>query len=177
VANAVLSNRERAKIRKATPRAPRVAKGEAVVKVGRPAVANDPEMDGRDGLLWLGQKRRLTAEQLQAAFRYRDRVRDAEPVSIRCALDGDGAGSDPSTRSPSPVLSLTSAKRELFVIRWQVLRGEADMLTVMDGVCGAGHTLRYLAGGSQRRAADLEAILKVALNLVAAWAKEPSTGA
>lgn len=146
---------------------------------GKASQAEPAEPADRDGLVWLGQKRRLTAEQLREAFVYRDLMRDGGEVSLRSALEGGTGGGSAGPRSPSPLVSLASARRELLVLRMVVLRGQCDMLTAMDGVCGAGHTLRYLAGNDmagrpdKHRARDLEVLLKAALDLIVAFRNEP----
>lgn len=172
MANAALSNRERRQLRKVTPKPPRVERGEAVVRVAA-APKKDEEMDGRDGLMWLKQKNRLKADQLKAALWCSDRLRDAGEVALRSCLEAGVGGGRPDQSSPSPLVSMTTAKRELFVLRFQVLRGQKDMILVIEGVCGARHTLRYLAGGDKHKARDLEMALRLALDLVAAWLKEP----
>ncbi len=177
MANVALSNRERKAVRKVTPRAPRRVKGEAIVKVACGHAPRDEEMDGRDGLMWLRQKKRLLTDQLASAFWVSDLIRDAGDVALRSCLDDAGGGGSATARSPSPIVSQTSAKRELLVVRWVVLRGQADMILVVDGVCGARHTLRYLAGGDKHRARDLEVALKLALDQISAFRKEPKTGA
>lgn len=175
MANAALSKRERKQQHKATPKAPRRAKGEAVVRISaEPPAMRDTEMDGRDGLLWLKQKNRLTQSQIAAGFWVSDLIRDAGDVALRSCLDDNGGGGSATARSPSPLVSLTTAKRELMVVRWVVLRGQTDMLLVVDGVCGARHTLRYLAGGNQQRARDLEVLLRAALDQIAEFRKEPA---
>lgn len=172
MANPALSNRERKAIRKAIPKAPRHAPGEAVVKVAAPAEVKDPSA-GKDGLVYLGQKGRLTPAQVREGFVYRDLVRDGGEVALRSCLNGGVGGGGVGTAAPSPLVSLASARRELLVLRQVVLRGQCDMLTVMDGVCGAGLTVRALAGGDQPRARDLEVLLKAALDLIIAFRKEP----
>lgn len=173
MAKTALSNRERRALKKATPKPPRVAKGGGGERAaGRAADREEPA--NRDGLVWLGQKRRLTPEQMREAFRYRDLFRDAGEVALRSALDIGTGGCGVGGASPSPLVSLASARRELIVLRMLVLRGEDDMLTAMDGVCGGGHTLRGLAGGNQQRARDLEVLLKAALNLILAYRREPT---
>lgn len=176
MANAALSNRERRELRKATPRAPRRTKGEAVVKIAVERAHADEEMDGRDGLMWLKQKNRLTAEQMKAALWCSDLIRDGGEVALRSCLEAEGGGGSATARSPSPIVSRTSAKRELLIVRWVVLRGQKDMILVIDGVCGARHTLRYLAGGKQQRARDLEVLLKAALDQIVEYRKEPAKG-
>lgn len=174
MANAVLSNRERKELRKVTPKAPRVPRGEAVVRVA-PPTPKEPDATERDGLVWLGRKGRLTPEQLRVGKWWSDRARDAGDISLRSCLDvTEGHGSSTGGGLPPAALaSKSTAKRELFVAKWVVLRGEPDMLLVMEGVCEKRQTLRFLAGGNQQRARDLEAILKCALNQLSAWLKEP----
>ena len=75
------------------------------------------------------------------------------------------------------VTDVITAKRELFVMRWQVLGGQTDMLTVMDGVCAGGMTLRKLGGGGDRKALALEAVLMVALDLVVRHRAPPRANA
>jgi hypothetical protein len=169
--------RDRKEYRRLNPAKPRRARGEAVIKVAAPSKIVDAEMDGRDGLIWLKQKGRLVAEQISAALWVSDLIRDAGDVALRSCLDDTGGGGSATARSPSPLVSQTSARRELLVVRWVVLRGQADMILVVDGVCGARHTLRYLAGGDKHRARDLEVALKLALDQIAAFRKEPKTGA
>ncbi|HEY3694078.1 hypothetical protein [Phenylobacterium sp.] len=176
MANAALSNRARRQLLKTiapAPRHPRVGEAGQGVRVSAdPAPPAD-----RDGLVWLGEKKRLTPDQLKAAFHYRDAFRDAGEVSLKSALDVGVGGGGYGPATPSPLVSLTTARRALLVIRYQVLRGQVDMLTVMDGVCGAGHTLRGLAGGDKHRARDLEILLKAALDQVVAFRCVATSGA
>lgn len=174
MANATLSKRERRDLLKAIPATPRKVKGAAVVRASA-APRPEPEPCDRDGLVWLQQKRRLTTGQLREAFLYRAAFRDAGEVSLKSALEAEGgAGYGPA--SPSPIVSATSARRELLVVRFQVLRGQGEMITVMDGVCGCGHTPRALAGGDKHKARDFETILRVALDLLLAFRAEPKIG-
>jgi hypothetical protein len=171
MAAAALSNRERKELNR--QRKARLTKRDGVVRVAvkRPA---DEEMDGRDGLVWLMQKGRLSPAQGKVAVWLSDLIRDAGDVALKSCLDDSvGGGGRPGATSPSPLVSLTTARRQLLVVRWQVLRGQPDMVLVVDGVCGARHTIRYLAGGDKHRARDLEVTLKLALDLVLAHRAEP----
>lgn len=172
MANAALSKRERKAIRKTIPAKPRlVVHGlGAVVKV---AVKAEPREDlARDGLDWLVRKRVLTVAQLFECRAWRDGVRDAGEVEMRSCLNvGVGGGSNEGTLAR--VHAMSSARRQLFEGRYVVLRGQVDMLTVMDGVCGQGYTLRYLAGGDKHRAAELLVTLKLALDLLVAFRAGP----
>ena len=170
MANVGLSNRQREQIRRqvqAEPRYPKVAEGEKVVKVS----SDPPTPLERDGLVWLAKKKRLSVGQLAEGLAYRNAFRDAGELSMKSCLDvgaGVGGQAGPGDIADRAVISMTTARRELFVARYQVMRGQVDMLTVMDGVCGVGWTVRDLAAGDQVRARELEAVLKVALDLLVA---------
>jgi hypothetical protein len=145
---------------------------------GRPAVAKATsaaeagDLD-RDGLDWLQRKGKLTLRQRLAAELYRKAYREAGDLSVKSSLNivegGPGAGGGGMAHAAA---GTATAKRALFVLRWQVLGGQLDLLTVCDGICGLGHTPRSLAGGdgtdrTKRRQAVLEAVLMVALDLIA----------
>lgn len=143
----------------------------------KPAPAED-----RDGIEWLARKGRLTPRQRAAAEYARRVIRAAETAdgaSLKSCLDVSvGGGASGLTLRPAEASA--SAKRELFTMRWLWLGGQSDLLTVVDGVCGKGQTLRQLAGEEgadsskiMRRATVLEAVLKVALDLIARHLDEP----
>lgn len=177
MANATLSNRERRDLLKAIPATPRKMKGAAVVRVAAVKPPKDP--DDKDGLDWLNRKGRLTPAQLREGLLYRQGFLDAGEVSIVSSLaDPDRVRSTAGSALPGGgVASMTEARRAMFVARFVVLRGQVDMLTVMDGVCGLEHTLRYLAGGNQVRASELEVSLKIALDMLVAYRAGPPAGA
>lgn len=164
-----LSNRQRKALKKKTPAKPRVTpvEGAAVVKTA----AKEAPVEKRDGLEWLVSKRRISEAQFAEGMRYRALFRDGGPVSMRSCLDmGAGGGAaGPKGYADDVVVASTAARQELDLIRGAVLRGQAEMLAVMDGVCGLGWTVRALAGGDQGRARELEALLRAALDQVDAW--------
>lgn len=157
--------RQKRASRKIAPVAPRHAPADPNAP---PKVAKLPPPQDRDGLLWLIKKKRLTPTQISTAKQWRDAVRDAQGVSIRSCIDdsASGVGSAPWLRLQSAYVASAASKAWLEQARSEILRGQVDMLTVMDGVCGAGRTLRELTGGNDRRAGELEAVLKVALDLI-----------
>jgi len=172
MSNAALSNRERKRVRKAVLKPSRYAAAGAAAS--RPVVARESKEAGplkREGIEWLVKRNRLNPRRLAAARFYRDRFMNADGVSLKSCIDptSTGGAAGPGIHADAGTVSLTQAKRDLFTIRYTLLAGQHDMLTVMDGVCGVGHTLRELAGGSQIQAATLEAVLMVALDLVARW--------
>jgi hypothetical protein len=167
------SKAERARIKRASRKIAPVAPRYAAPADKTPKVAKLPPPKQRDGLAWLIQKKRLTPTQAKTAKTWRDAARDATGVSIRSCIDdtATGSGGPAWLRLQAAYVASSAAQMWLDQMRREVLRGQADMLTVLDGVCGAGHTLRDLAGGNDRRAGELEAILRVALDLVGAAAQ------
>lgn len=132
------------------------------------AAAQEVQID-RDGLDWLRRKRRLDDRQLAAGLHYRDVSGRAENEGalIKSGLDvveGKGSG---GIWFEGRILGRCEATTRLHFIRGRLFRGQPDVLTVLDGVCARGRTLRDLAGGSWSRAGELEAVLKVALDLLA----------
>ena len=87
---------------------------------------------------------------------------------MRSCLNGDPRGAG-SGRPPDYNPGRIDAARRLAAIRHQALAGHEQMIAVMDGVCGGGLTLREMCGGEERAAGRLEAVLMVALDLVATW--------
>jgi hypothetical protein len=150
-----------------------VAAVDRTVRVAKPAPKDQPPP--RDGLEWLAAKKKLNARQLKEARRYRDAFRDAGELSMKSCLDiqeGGRGTAGPGQYLEVGVLTMTQARRDLFVMRFAVLRGQAEVLTVMDGVCGVGWTPRDLAGGDKHKARDLEVVLGVALDLLVAYRAE-----
>jgi len=172
MAKEALSNRQRDLMRKRMPkeaRRPKVGEEARVVK----AAAAERSAEPRDGLAWLVKKRRLNAAQAREAMLYRQGFRDAGEVTMRSCLDVGVGGGQAVGLPDATVLSMTQARRDLFVARYTVLRGQVDMLTVMDGVSGHGYTLRALAGGDHHRASELEVALKLALDMLVAYRAGP----
>ncbi|HEY8615995.1 hypothetical protein [Phenylobacterium sp.] len=147
------------------------ARGAAITKA-------PPEPGGREtawrrqtGLQWLARKGRLTERQVEAGLRYGEAFRRAEAAPpIGSTLEVQ-----PGTNvTPGPSLShlvklsrgrqhaaetLAACRRRLF--------DQSDLVGACDLVCGRELTPREAAGG-ERDAARLEAVLKVALDILAA---------
>jgi hypothetical protein len=149
--------------------AAREAAGATVKTTG--AVQPDHAPD-RDGLMWLVDKRRrrITQAQCREGLHYRDLFRVVEPgAAIKSSIESLGMGGGGGKGSPVALggsFEDSQAKLELHVIREHLFGGQEDLKTVMDGVCGHGWTLRYLAGRNQMRAAELEQALRIALDLM-----------
>lgn len=127
------------------------------------------------GLEWLTRKGRISARQAQAGERYGQVYRRAEQApAIGSSLDvqpgrGDAAG------PPLAMLLKQGAGRqqaEAALARYRrQLMGQADLISACDQVCGRELTPREAAGG-ERHAARLEAVLKVALDILIAAASD-----
>jgi hypothetical protein len=160
-----ISNRKRRLIRKARPVKPR--DGERAGEVRASAEVVEIPLD-RDGMLWLINRNRLNPGQVKQARAYRADFRDAEASgpNLRSCLNitEGGVGSRASDGPGTQVIRNLDAQRRLFVSRFVILRGQADLLEVLDAVCGRGLTLRDLAGGRTPQAMVLEKLLKVALD-------------
>ena len=122
----------------------------------------------RDGLLWLIKKGKLTPSRRAAAAIYRAAYREPQEGAMRSCLDDSVRGSG-TGRPPDYNSGKVDAIRRLQAMRAEALAGHEQMIFVMDGVCGGGLTLREICGGEERAAGKLEAVLMVALDLVAAW--------
>ncbi|HEY0436748.1 MAG TPA: hypothetical protein VGC92_08915 [Phenylobacterium sp.] len=121
------------------------------------------------GLEWLERKGRITAAQRQAGEAYGAAFRRAgEEARIGSTLEvqpGGGAAAGPSL---ALVLrraeSRMRAEAALAAMR-ERLFGQGDLVSVCDQVCGRELTPRE-AGGGEREGLRVEAVLKVALDLL-----------
>lgn len=141
----------------------------------KPMVVREVAPVRRDGLDWLRAKKRISAAQFSAGMAYRRRVRDAdaEGGAIKSSLDiVEGRGSGGAGFAVTPVEARAEAKAWLFRVRHVLLKGQPDMITVLDAVCGQGHTLTELTDGNGHRANELLAVLRVALDMISAHLKE-----
>lgn len=120
------------------------------------------------GLEWLGRKGRITPAQRRAGEGYGACFRlAAAEAAIPSTL-----GHEPGSGSGAPLLAVVArAERRLRAAeRLAALRGrlgrQADLVQACDRICGEGLTPREAAGG-EREAGRLEAVLRVALDLLA----------
>lgn len=150
-----------------------VTKGMAAPRVKVARGGPDPDEDGLDRLI---RKGKLRGDRRAMAEHYRRvaRLVLTEGGGIKSCLDQTPGGGN---RGGLPVggvaFEATAAKRELFVMRHQVLRGQRDILTAMDGVLVTGQTLLALAGGAGKggRASELYVALCIGLDMLIAHAK------
>ncbi|HEX2801385.1 MAG TPA: hypothetical protein VHN73_04930 [Phenylobacterium sp.] len=122
------------------------------------------------GLAWLAGKGRITARQRAAGELYGDCYRRAgATAAIGSTLEVQPGGSLPGGPPLSMLLKYAQGRRHaetrLAAFRTRLF-AQSDLVTVCDLICGRELTPRE-AGGGDREAIRLEAILKVALDLLA----------
>ncbi|RAK60859.1 hypothetical protein DJ021_14090 [Phenylobacterium hankyongense] len=132
--------------------------------------ARDTPYRRQCGLDWLAKKGRLTARQLAAGERYGECYRlAAAEASIGSTLEVQ-PGSLPGGPSLAQVLRQGAGRKQaatrLALYRRQLLE-QADLIGACDRICGQELTPRE-AGGGEREGLRLEAVLKVALDILAA---------
>jgi len=122
------------------------------------------------GLDWLARKGRISEDQKAAGLRYRDAYAIAQPtVAIGSTLEVQPGGSagGPSLKALVARAGLRAqAEAKLALYRGRLLQHPA-LVSACDLVCGRELTPREAAGG-EREAMRLEAVLLVALDLLAA---------
>lgn len=114
----------------------------------------------KSGLDWLIHKDRITSAQYTAGMKYADDYRKSRDVSIKSCL-GQSFGGDGLVQMEAR----EEAGKRLSAARRAML-GHAGMISLCDAICGEGGRVRDEAEGSGEAAA-LEAVLKVALDLLA----------
>jgi hypothetical protein len=122
------------------------------------------------GLDWLAAKGRISEAQKAAGFRYRDAFIVAQPtLSLASTLEvqpGLGGGGASLKALIARADLRQSAERKLALYRRQLANHPA-LIEACDLICGRELTPREAAGG-EREGLKLEAVLLVALDLLAA---------
>lgn len=145
-------------------------RGAAFAKAPAPRGGRETPYRRQAGLDWLAAKGRITARQKQAGEAYGALYRRAGvTASIGSTLEvqpGGGLSAGPSLA----LLLKTAAGRaraeaELTELRRRLF-GQSDLVSVCDLICGQELTPRE-AGGGDREALRIEAVLKVALDILA----------
>jgi hypothetical protein len=122
------------------------------------------------GLEWLALKGRVTARQKQAGEAYGALYRRAGvSTNIGSSLEVQPSGGLSAGPSLALLLKMAAgrarAEAELTELRRRLF-GQSDLVSVCDLICGQELTPRE-AGGGDREAARIEAVLKVALDILA----------
>lgn len=136
----------------------------------RPAAP--PKVEDRDGLLWLIQKGKLSADERHGCEAYRAAYRCPPAGSIRSCIDptrGDGSGD--MARLDGVAQALDAARR-LDRYRTVCLAGDTAAIMLMDAVCGGGLTVQaYLGTADSRAVLEAVTVLRMSGRLVGAGAQ------
>jgi hypothetical protein len=122
------------------------------------------------GLEWLVRKGRISAAAAAAGARYGQTYRRAkvEP-SLPSTLNGEHGGTAPEGATIAELLrhaeGTAAAQMRLAELRRRLLR-QSDLVRACDEICGEERTPREAAGG-EREGVRMEAVLKVALDILA----------
>lgn len=121
------------------------------------------------GLEWLARKGRISEDQKAAGERYREAYLVAQPsIAIGSTLEvqpGSGAGGPSLKALIARADFRAAAERKLAMYRARLF-GHPALVAACDLVCGKELTPREAAGG-EREGLKLEALLLVALDLLA----------
>ena len=131
------------------------------------------------GLEWLARRGRITAAEAAAGARYgqayRRAKRDQAIPSTLNGQTGSTALDGPSVRDVLKQAEGTAqARQRLAELRGRLLR-QTDLVQACDEICGEERTPREAAGGD-REGLRMEAVLKVALDILAAPAPNGASG-
>ena len=172
----MLERREKAKA-EARAVAEGVAESVALSKGRGAAFSKEPAAKGgretpyqrRSGLDWLHQKGRISEGQKAAGERYGACFRRAEaeaPIGSSLEIQpGGGARGEPALQVVlNQAARRAHAKEQLETLRSRLM-AQPDLVGACDLICGRELTPRE-AGGGEREGLRLEAVLKVALDLL-----------
>lgn len=121
------------------------------------------------GLDWLARKGRISEDQKAAGLRYRDAYTIAQPVvAIGSTLEVQpgGSGGGPSLKALVARAGMRAQAEAKLALYRQRLLQHPTLVAACDLVCGRELTPRE-AAGAEREALKLEAVLVVALDLLA----------
>lgn len=119
----------------------------------------------RDGFVWLQRQKRLSSRHITTGQTIRAIHDRATWDGLRSKAGNDNGSLDGSTFLPSE--ACLEAKDQLAGVREHMVAsaGGSGPFDLMLAVCGAGATLRTIAGGDDRKAIVLEGQLTIALEL------------
>ena len=147
------------------------ARGAAIDKAPARKGEREAPFHRRSGLGWLSARGRISERQRLAGERYGAAYRRAaQAPALGSALQISPGSSLAGGPSLGLILRLAEGRRraeaDLAAAR-AALFGQGDLVTACDRICGQEMTPREAAGGD-RDAARMEAVLTVALDLLAA---------
>ncbi|WP_411288639.1 hypothetical protein [Phenylobacterium sp.] len=146
------------------------ARGAAIAPSPGPRGARTGPLRRYAGLDWLARKGRLSPAQKQAGERYGACWRRAgHDPSIPSTLEvqpGAAAGGAALADMLAHADGTAHAARRLALFRRR-LSGQRDLIAACDRICGQEMTPREAAAGDHREGARIEAVLGVALDMLA----------
>lgn len=149
------------------------ARGAAFAKEDAGSGTRETPYRRQAGLAWLLRKGRITARQAAAGEAYGAAYRRAGAMpSIGSTLEVQPGGNLQSGPSVGQIVRMARGREEAEAALAQSrarLLNQADMVSACDLCCGEEMTPRE-AAGNERDAARLEAVLSVALDILAAGA-------
>lgn len=139
------------------------ARGEEITAFpARPGEREKP-IKRMGGLDWLWWKGRLNTVQMGAGLKYGDDYRMATDVTVRSGSNFDRLGGDGLSIQEQRV----NAQKRLAKAHKDGLNDHSEMISLCSMVAGEGGRIRDLAKGNDSEAKAKEAILRVALDMLA----------
>lgn len=136
----------------------------------KPAGAREAPYRRQAGLEFLARKGRISEAQSAAGVRYREAYRVAQPTaaigSTLEILPGSSAGGPPLKALIAKAGARHAAEARLALYRRRLM-DHPTLIEACDLICGRELTPREAAGGDDREALRFEAVLRIALDLLA----------
>jgi hypothetical protein len=146
------------------------SRGAAIVKEPAARGGRDTPYRRQTGLEWLARKGRISERQAQAGLRYGEAFRRAEAApAIGSTLEVQPGGNLQSGPPLAMLVKLANGRRQaegVLADYRRRLMEQPDLVNACDLCCGRELTPREAAGG-ERDGGRLEAILRVALDILA----------
>lgn len=114
------------------------------------------------GLDWLWHKKRIGPEQLAAGMKYADDYRRATDISLKSCIADPRGGDGMATQEKR-----VAAIKRLADARKDGLSSHPGMISLCDRIAGEGDRVSALAKGDDVEVKKMEAVLDVALDLLA----------
>ncbi|MFC5370917.1 hypothetical protein ACFPIF_00020 [Brevundimonas faecalis] len=124
----------------------------------------------RDGWRWLTSRKpaRLSAAQISTGDRYSALYASAHRDGLSTSANDNGVNADPTIQQVRALAELRHNHRQaLAAVQAHIQRstGSGKLGALLDAVCGRGESPRELVGKDDRKAAVVEAELRVALDM------------
>lgn len=169
--NGALSHKQQRAARKTAMavRAAAIAVGAAKTAARPRRAAAPPKVEDRDGLFWLIDKGRLSADERRGCEAYRAAYRHPPAGSIRSCIDPTRGDGKADVARLDGVAEALDAARRLERYRAVCLAGDPAAIMLMDAVCGGGLTVQaYLGTADSRAVLEAVTVLRMSGRLVGA---------